>query len=56
MVKGPVLFACVENVGRSQMVGAFARNFGLNAGDARRKSRRGDRMFYLGGVSEAYGR
>ncbi|HEX9239611.1 MAG TPA: arsenate reductase ArsC [Candidatus Bathyarchaeia archaeon] len=34
MVKGPVLFVCVENAGRSQMAEAFARKHGLNAQSA----------------------
>ena len=34
MVKGPVLFVCVENAGRSQMAEAFARKYGLNAQSA----------------------
>jgi arsenate reductase (thioredoxin) len=34
MVKGPVLFVCVENAGRSQMAEAFARARGLNAHSA----------------------
>ena len=31
MAKGPVLFVCVENAGRSQMAEAFARKYGLSA-------------------------
>src|SRR5437870_2756025 len=34
MAKGPVLFICVENAGRSQMAEAFARKHGLNAQSA----------------------
>jgi arsenate reductase (thioredoxin) len=29
--KGPVLFVCVENAGRSQMAEAFAKKHGMNA-------------------------
>ncbi len=31
MAKGPVLFVCIENAGRSQMAEAFARKYGLSA-------------------------
>ena len=31
MAKGPVLFVCVENAGRSQMAEAFAKKRGMNA-------------------------
>jgi len=34
LAKGPVLFVCVENAGRSQMAVAFARRHGLNADSA----------------------
>ncbi len=34
MAKGPILFVCVENAGRSQMAEAFAREHGLNAQSA----------------------
>ena len=34
MAKGPVLFVCVENAGRSQMAEAFARKHGMNAQSA----------------------
>ena len=34
MAKGPVLFVCVENAGRSQMAEAFAKKHGLNARSA----------------------
>jgi len=34
LVKGPILFVCVENAGRSQMAEAFARQHGLNAQSA----------------------
>lgn len=32
--KGPVLFVCVENAGRSQMAEAFAKKHGMNAQSA----------------------
>jgi arsenate reductase (thioredoxin) len=32
--KGPVLFVCVENAGRSQMAEAFANKHGMNAQSA----------------------
>ncbi len=32
--EGPVLFVCVENVGRSQMAEAFAKKHGMNAQSA----------------------
>ncbi len=31
MAKGPVLFVCIENAGRSQMAEAFARKYWLSA-------------------------
>jgi len=31
LAKGPVLFVCVENAGRSQMAEAFAKKRGMNA-------------------------
>ncbi len=31
MAKGPVLFVCIENAGRSQVAEAFARKYGLSA-------------------------
>ncbi len=34
MAKGPVLFVCVENAGRSQMAEAFAKKHGMNARSA----------------------
>jgi arsenate reductase (thioredoxin) len=34
LVKGPVLFVCVENAGRSQMAEAFAKKRGLSAESA----------------------
>ena len=34
MAKGPILFVCVENAGRSQMAEAFARRHGMNAQSA----------------------
>ena len=34
MTKGPILFVCVENAGRSQMAEAFAKKHGLNAQSA----------------------
>ena len=34
MAKGPVLFVCVENAGRSQMAEAFAKRRGMNAQSA----------------------
>ena len=34
MAKGPILFVCVENAGRSQMAEAFAKKRGLNAESA----------------------
>ncbi len=34
MVRGPVLFVCVENAGRSQMAEAFAKKHGMNAQSA----------------------
>jgi len=34
LAKGPVLFVCVENAGRSQMAEAFAKKHGLNADSA----------------------
>ena len=34
LAKGPVLFVCVENAGRSQMAEAFAKRHGLNAESA----------------------
>ncbi|HVH16406.1 MAG TPA: arsenate reductase ArsC [Candidatus Angelobacter sp.] len=34
MAKGPVLFVCVENAGRSQMAEAFATKHGMNAKSA----------------------
>ena len=34
MAKGPVLFVCVENAGRSQMAEAFAKKHGMNAQSA----------------------
>ena len=34
LAKGPVLFVCVENAGRSQMAEAFARKHGMNAQSA----------------------
>ena len=34
LVKGPVLFVCVENAGRSQMAEAFAKKHGMNAQSA----------------------
>lgn len=33
-MKGPILFVCVENAGRSQMAEAFARKHGLEASSA----------------------
>jgi arsenate reductase (thioredoxin) len=32
--KGPVLFVCVENAGRSQMAEAFGKKYGMNAQSA----------------------
>jgi arsenate reductase (thioredoxin) len=34
LAKGPVLFVCVENAGRSQMAEAFAKKHGINAESA----------------------
>ena len=34
MAKGPVLFVCVENAGRSQMAEAFAKKHGMSAQSA----------------------
>jgi len=34
LAKGPVLFVCVENAGRSQMAEAFAKKHGMNARSA----------------------
>lgn len=34
MAKGPILFVCVQNAGRSQMAEAFARKHGMNAQSA----------------------
>jgi arsenate reductase (thioredoxin) len=34
LVKGPVLFVCVENAGRSQMAEAFAKKLGLDVESA----------------------
>jgi arsenate reductase (thioredoxin) len=34
LAKGPVLFVCVENAGRSQMAEAFAKKNGMNAQSA----------------------
>ena len=34
MAKGPVLFVCVQNAGRSQMAEAFAKKHGINAQSA----------------------
>jgi len=34
LAKGPVLFVCVENAGRSQMAEAFAKKHGMNAQSA----------------------
>ena len=34
LAKGPVLFVCVENAGRSQMAEAFAKKRGMNAESA----------------------
>ena len=34
LARGPVLFVCVENAGRSQMAEAFARKQGLNGDSA----------------------
>jgi len=34
LAKGPVLFVCVENAGRSQMAEAFAKKHGTNAESA----------------------
>jgi len=34
LAKGPVLFVCVENAGRSQMAEAFAKKNGINAQSA----------------------
>ena len=34
LAKGPVLFVCVENAGRSQMAEAFAKKHGINAQSA----------------------
>ena len=34
MAKGPVLFVCVENAGRSQMAEAFAKRHGMSAQSA----------------------
>ena len=34
MAKGPVLFVCIENAGRSQMAEAFAKKHGMNAESA----------------------
>jgi arsenate reductase (thioredoxin) len=34
LAKGPVLFVCVENAGRSQMAEAFAKKYGMNAQSA----------------------
>ena len=34
MARGPVLFVCVENAGRSQMAEAFAKKYGLSAQSA----------------------
>ena len=34
LVRGPVVFVCVENAGRSQMAAAFAKKRGLNAQSA----------------------
>ncbi len=34
LVRGPVLFVCVENAGRSQMAEAFAKKHGMNAQSA----------------------
>ena len=34
MAKGPVLFVCIENAGRSQMAEAFASKHGMNARSA----------------------
>jgi protein-tyrosine-phosphatase len=34
LVKGEILFVCVENAGRSQMAQAFAEKIGLKASSA----------------------
>ena len=34
LVRGPVVFVCVENAGRSQMAEAFAKKHGMNAQSA----------------------
>jgi arsenate reductase (thioredoxin) len=34
LAKGPVLFVCIENAGRSQMAEAFAKKYGMNAQSA----------------------
>lgn len=34
LTKGPVMFVCVENAGRSQMAEAFAKKHGMNAQSA----------------------
>ena len=34
LARGPVLFVCVENAGRSQMAEAFAKKHGMNARSA----------------------
>jgi arsenate reductase len=34
LAKGPVLFVCVENAGRSQMAEAFAKKYRMNAQSA----------------------
>jgi protein-tyrosine-phosphatase len=36
LLKGEILFVCVENAGRSQMAQAFAEKLGLNASSAGR--------------------